>query len=149
VLNGILIVAAIVIVGAFLSVRRARRRDERIHAMHARADNSSGADSFGGFPFFSSDAASGPSHHHHHGDPTGDGPRRPMAARRAAAAPVARSTVDPTGAVPMPAVAATAAGATAVGEAGTNASVLLFGVLGAFVRRQSAVRSPQSASLQH
>jgi len=74
VLNGILIVAAIVIVGAFLSVRRARRRDEQIHAMHARADNSSGADSFGGFPFFSSDAASGPSHHHHPGDPTGDWP---------------------------------------------------------------------------
>ena len=74
-IGGILIVATILVVGALLSSRRARRRDQEIYAMHARAGQDGASDSFGGFQFFGSDTSSDIHHHHpdhYPGDPTGD-----------------------------------------------------------------------------
>jgi len=72
VLNGFLIVAAILIVGAFLSARRARRRDQRAHREFVRSGGDSGGADVPAFMFFGSDTPLGHSHDHHPGDPTGD-----------------------------------------------------------------------------
>jgi len=72
VLNGFLIVASILIVGAFLSARRARRRDQRAHSEFVRSGGDSGGADVPAFMFFSSDTSPGHSHDHYPGDPTGD-----------------------------------------------------------------------------
>jgi len=72
VLNGFLIVAAILIVGAFLSARRARRRDPRAHSEFVRSGGDSGGADVPAFMFFGTDTPLGHGHDHHPGDPTGD-----------------------------------------------------------------------------
>ena len=73
-LGGILIVAAILIVGAVVTSRRARRQDQRLRDEHARSHGT--AEDGASIPacMFFSDASRGQGHEHYPGDPAGDWP---------------------------------------------------------------------------
>ena len=72
-LGGILIITAILIVGAVVTTRRARRQDRRLRDESVRSGGDGSSD-VPAFMLFGSDASRGSGHEHYPGDPVGDWP---------------------------------------------------------------------------